>query len=126
MKKTLTIPFKEEGKYEIISFLSKILTYDAQIAGSSISKIIEDHGDGSPRPFRLVILKDNSQWVVGNKGIERIIGAKYLDMQLKKLTTLNFKWTAVATKYYYKLPIDKLVNLSELNRAVMQIGRAHV
>ena len=73
------------SKYEIISFLSKILTYDAHIAGSSISKIIEDHAGGSPRPFRLVILKDNSQWVVGNKGIERIIGAKYLDMQLKKI-----------------------------------------
>ncbi|WPX99935.1 hypothetical protein Megpolyxen_01847 (plasmid) [Candidatus Megaera polyxenophila] len=32
MKKTLTIPPKEEGKYEIISFLSTILTYDAQVA----------------------------------------------------------------------------------------------
>jgi len=32
MKKTLTIPSKEEGKYEIISFLSKILTYDVQVA----------------------------------------------------------------------------------------------
>ena len=32
MKKTLAILSKEEGKYEIISFLSKILTYDAQVA----------------------------------------------------------------------------------------------
>lgn len=65
-----------------------------------------------------VTLKDGSRWVQGDKGIERLIGADYLDKQLKQLENLNCKWAAVETKWVHQpsfnLKSIKLKNAEEL------------
>ena len=93
------------GTFKMISFLAKTLDSSASITSDSI-KNSGFKKDASPRMFNAVTLKDKSEWVIGDKGIERIIGAKYLDLQLKTLTGLNFKWSAVPTKYYQNSKIE--------------------
>ena len=59
------------GTFKMISFLAKTLDSSASITSDSI-KNSGFKKDASPRMFNAVTLKDKSEWVIGDKGIERI------------------------------------------------------
>lgn len=87
---------KEEAEDAIKSFLSEILSSDKLIKQEDILSIETTSDESGFRTFRVIKLKDDSTWVLGAGGIERIIGAHYLD---KQLIELNSQWKAVETRF---------------------------
>jgi hypothetical protein len=62
------------------------------------------------RGFQLITLKDGSEWVVGDRGIERLIGAQYLK---KNLAVEG--WDVVKTKFIYKPNSDNVIKVELMN-----------
>ena len=78
-------------------FLSKILTIEKMHSGTVV---LDEMVTGQGGIYQLTTFDDGSQWCVANRqdGMNRIVGAWYLDRELKQLE-LNNQWAVVETKY---------------------------
>ena len=81
-----------EAERAIKFFLKEILRGNLLRAEDVIQEATKTCG---VRTYTLITLKDNTQWVLGNNGLERLIGAAYLKNNL----TLD-GWNVVETKCF--------------------------
>lgn len=106
---------KEEAEKVTNLFLKEILVSDNILKMKDIANI-EDKRCGG-KIYKLITLKDDSKWVQGDKGIERLIGAQYLK---KNLAVEG--WNVVETKCMLKSEnIDKItVGLKTANEKPLE------
>ena len=85
----------EDVEKATLDFARKVMTSDKLV--SEGLKATYRHQDGKSRPYDIVTLKDGSHWVKGDKGLERLVGAHYLESQLIEEGVTS--WKAVETRY---------------------------
>lgn len=90
--------------------MSEVLSSDKLIKEEDISEgpTLSSYKVAVGGGYYTVTLKDGSKWYQGNKGIERIIAADYLDKELKEL---NNGWEAVETKFRLKNEANKFITV---------------
>jgi len=84
---------KSNVQEKVHDFLKTILSNNI-LFQSEIESVTDKYSKGD-RLFRVLTTKTNEQYVIGDKGIERLVGSKYLENVLKDL---DLNWTSVKTK----------------------------
>ena len=87
---------REEAEEAVKLFLQDVLTSENMLKQENITtsefKVV-----AGGRRYELITMEDGSRWVQGDKGLERFIGADYLE---KNLDVEG--WGVVKTKFFFK------------------------
>jgi len=108
---------REQAEHEVKSFLQGVLS------GSILQQQdIQNKEDITTvrGAYQLITLKDGSKGVQGDKGIERLIGAVYLEKQLSEMNLEN-KWEAVKTKCFL---MENAIEQKAIKFEIQKIGAA--
>jgi len=93
---------KEEAKEAILSFLkNEVFKPENEIKqGDIISDTTKAFGARTAEKSRIITLKDGTQWIAGDKGLQRFLGALYLKKAIEHHGL--HQWRAVETKFILK------------------------